>query len=113
MKLYISIPITGRPIISAKHHANTIKARLAEYGHECITPFDICTEPDRPYAHYMGKDIEALLADNIEGVVFGCGFYNSKGCMLERAAAGIYGKHIVYESCFDMLDFDTLTVKPI
>ena len=46
----------------------------------------------------MGRDIEALLADDIEGVVFGRGFHNSKGCRLEHAAAEIYGKRIVGRS---------------
>lgn len=113
MKLYISIPISGRPILEAKHHAERIKARLEEHGHECITPFDVCPESGKTYGYYMGRDIEALLADDINGVVFGHGFHNSKGCQLEHATAQIYGKHIVYESCFYMLNFDTLTVKPI
>lgn len=59
----------------------------------------------------MGRDIEALLAEDIEGVVFGAGFHDSKGCMLERAAAQIYGKHIIYQSTFYMLDFTSLTIK--
>lgn len=110
MKLYISIPISGRPLHEAKYHAECIRAKLAPHGHECITPFDVCSDPDKPYAHYMGRDIEALLADDIDGVVFGHGFHNSKGCMLEHAAAQIYGKHIAYQSCFYMLDFENLTV---
>lgn len=113
MKLYISIPISGRPLIEARHHAERIKDVLESHGHECITPFDVCPEPDKSYAHYMGRDIEALLAEDIKGVVFGYGFHGSKGCMLEHAAAQIYGKHIVYETCFYMLDFDTLTVTPL
>lgn len=111
MKLYISIPISGRPIADAKYQAECIKAKLAPHGHECITPFDICPESGRSYAYYMGRDIEALLADDIEGVVFGVGFHESKGCMLEHAAAQIYGKRIIYQSTFYMLDFDTLTIK--
>lgn len=113
MKAYISIPISGRPLHEAKHQAERIKAKLAEHGHECITPFDVCQEADKPYGYYMGKDIEALLADDIEAVVFGNGFHDSKGCMLERAAAEIYGKCIVYESCFHFLDFTTLKPIPI
>ena len=113
MKLYISIPITGRPLHEAKHQAEVIKAKLEPHGHECITPFDVCPEADKSYGYYMGRDIEALLADDIEGVVFGNGFHNSKGCQLEQAAAQIYGKHIVYQSCFYILDFDNLTIKPI
>ncbi|MDE6484518.1 MAG: DUF4406 domain-containing protein [Duncaniella sp.] len=111
MKLYISIPISGRPIPDAVHQAEIIKMKLEHHGHECITPFDVCPETGKPYAYYMGRDIEALLADDIEGVVFGYGFENSKGCQLEHAAAVIYGKHIVYQSTFYMLDFEKLTVK--
>ncbi len=113
MKLYISIPISGRPLYVAKYHAECIRAALTPYGHECITPFDVCPEVDKSYGYYMGRDIEALLAEDIEGVVFGNGFHNSKGCRLEHVAAEIYGKHIVYQSCFYMLDFNNLTVKPI
>ena len=113
MKLYISIPISGRPLHEAKHQAECIKAKLTEHGHECITPFDVCPEFGKSYAYYMGKDIEALLADDIDAVVFGNGFHNSKGCRLEHAAAEIYGKRIVYQSCFYMLNFDNLTVNSI
>lgn len=49
MKAYISIPISGRPIIDAKCQAERIKAKLTEHGHECITPFDVCPESGKPY----------------------------------------------------------------
>ncbi|MBD5277269.1 MAG: DUF4406 domain-containing protein [Bacteroides sp.] len=111
MRLYISIPITGRPLHEAKYQAEVIRNKLRMHGHECITPFDICPESGKSYAYYMGRDIEALLADDIEGVVFGADFHDSKGCMLEHAAAQIYGKRIIYQSTFYMLDFDTLTIK--
>ena len=112
MKVYISIPISGRPLHEAKYQAECIKAKLVPHGHECITPFDVCPEQGKPYNQYMGRDIEAILSDDIECMVFGAGFQDSKGCMLEHAAAQIYGKHIVYQSCFFMLDFDKLVVKP-
>lgn len=111
MKAYISIPISGRPLPDAKYQAERIKAELTAHGHECVTPFDVCPEQDMPYRYYIGRDIEALLADDIDAVVFGNGFHNSKGCRMEHAAAEIYGKLIVYQSCFYMLDFGTLTVK--
>ena len=113
MKLYISIPISGRPLHEAKYHAECIKAALTPHGHECITPFDVCSEPGKTYGYYMGRDIEAILDNNIDGVVFGHGFHDSNGCMLEHAAAQIYTKSIIYESCFYMMDLDTLTIKPI
>ncbi|MDE6301339.1 MAG: DUF4406 domain-containing protein [Muribaculaceae bacterium] len=111
MKLYISIPITGRPIQDARNHADAIKAKLEQHGHKCITPFDVCPESDHSYAYYMGRDIEALLSDDIDGVFFGDGFQNSKGCRLEHAAAKFCGKHIVYPSTSHMHGNDTLTVR--
>ncbi len=111
MKLYISIPISGRPLPDAKYQAEVIKSKLEQHGHNCITPFDVCPESGQTYAYYMGRDIEALLADDIDGVVFGAGFHDSKGCRLEHAAAQIYGKRIIYQSTFHMLNFNTLTVK--
>lgn len=111
MFLYISVPITGRPLHEANYQAEAIKAILEQHGHKCITPFDVCPESGKPYAYYMGRDIEALLAEDIDGVVFGAGSHDSKGCMLEHAAAQIYGKRIIYQSTFYMLDFDTLTIK--
>lgn len=112
MKLYISIPISGRPLHEAKYQAECIRATLMPHGHECITPFDVCPESGKTYGYYKGRDIEAILDRNIDGIVLGHGFHNSRVCMLEHAAAQIYGKHIVYQSCFYMLDFDTLTVIP-
>ncbi len=112
MKLYISIPISGRPLHEAKYHAECIKAALTPHGHECITPFDVCSEPGKTYGHYMGRDIEAILDNNIDGIVFGHGFHDSNGCMLEHAAAQIYTKSIIYESCFYMMDLDKLIIKP-
>lgn len=112
MKLYISIPISGRPLHEAKAHAERIKAKLSEYGHECITPFDVCPEPDKSYGYYMGRDIEALLADDIDGIILGIGFADSKGCQLEHAAAEIYGKHIIHESVFDVASIDPKINNP-
>ena len=105
MKIYISIPITGRPIEEAKEHAEWLKSSLEAHGHKCITPFEVCPESGNTYAYYMGKDIEALLSDDIDAVVFGVGFHKSKGCQLELAAAHIYGKTIMEESPLGYLKF--------
>lgn len=113
MKLYLSIPITGRPLEYVKYQSGVIKRHLELHGHECITPFDICSDPFMPYEYYMGRDIERLLAHDIEGVVFCIGYQYSKGCRLEHAAAEIYGKRIIYQSTFNTLNFDTLTINPM
>lgn len=57
MKRYISLPITGHPIEEVKLRAANAKALLTAPGVEVITPFDICPEPDKDYAYYMGRDI--------------------------------------------------------
>lgn len=113
MNLYISIPISGRPLHEAKAHAEALKARFTAHGHQCISPFDVCPESDLTYAEYMGRDIAALLDPAINGIVVGRNFQDSKGCNLELRAAEIYGKHIIYETCFHFLDFDTLNYLPI
>ena len=92
-------------------HAEWLKATLMEHGHKAITPFDVCPEPDKSYAYYIGKNITAVLDENTDAVLFGSNFDKSKGCLLEYQASMIYGKHKVYEDAFPFLDFKTLTPK--
>ena len=49
IKLDISILITGRSLHQAKAHAEEIKAKLTPHGLECLTPFDVCPEPERAH----------------------------------------------------------------
>ena len=69
-RIYISIPISGHDLEEVKAKARDISERLlcdvfgfkkARNRPDVITPFDVCSEPDKPYSYYMGKDIEALL----------------------------------------------------
>lgn len=106
MKVYVSIPITGRPLDDAKAHAKAIAEQFAAHGHEVITPFDVCPDTDKPYAYCMGRDIEVLL--ECDAIAIGNEWFNSCGCRLEKAAAEIYDIKIIYESCFHFLDFNTL-----
>lgn len=61
MKIYVSLPITGYDIEERKTRAAELKRRFEREGHEAVTPFDLDWEEGKDYAHYMGKDIEALL----------------------------------------------------
>lgn len=95
--LYISLPITGHDLETVKQRAKNIALRYRRYFSEprhTVTPFDVCDEKDRPYSYYMGKDIERLL--ECDGAVFARGWWKSKGCRLEFAAALIYGKKIKF-----------------
>lgn len=87
-KVYISLPITGYDIEERKRVADSAKARARAMGCEAITPFDVCPEEGKPYAYYMGRDIEALLGCDI---IYLCkGWEHSKGCCAEAAIATIY-----------------------
>ena len=106
MKVYVSLSISGYPIEERVAYANMVRNNLIEViSQTCgflvrkknlrvVTPFDICSEPDKPYSYYMGKDIEALLECD---AIFLCeGWQNSKGCMAEFEVARIYNKHIIF-----------------
>lgn len=112
VKIYISIPITGRPMEEAKAHATGLKRRFEASQHaEAITPFDICGEPDKPYSFYMGRDIEALLECN--AILLGHGWDHSQGCSLEYLAATIYGLKIFTEDDFlrsCLIDYQPLNI---
>lgn len=91
-KLYISVPITGKQIEHAKDQAEHAKNLWSEW-YDVITPFDIHQDQDKPYAFYLGKDIEALLMCD---AIYMCpGWVNSKGCNAEYQVAKIYGLDII------------------
>lgn len=106
MKIYVSVPITGRPLDDAKAHAKAIAEQFAAHGHDVITPFDVCPDSNQPYSFCIGRDIEALLG--CDAIAIGNEWIKSRGCLLEKAAAEIYCIKIVYESCFSFMDFGTL-----
>ncbi len=92
MRIYISLPISGLNLEKCKARANEVKRMIERKGHKAITPFDVCPEPDKPYSHYMGRDIEALLES--DAIIRCAGWSNSKGCHLESECAHIYHKII-------------------
>ena len=93
-RIYISIPISGHDLEEVKAKARKAKIRVSHL-YDVITPFDVCSEPDKPYSYYMGKDIEALL--ECDAIYLCEGWQNSKGCMAEFEVARIYGKEIMFE----------------
>lgn len=97
-RIYVSLPISGYDLDERKLYAMWVKSLIKDkYPKEVkvITPFNVCSEPDKPYSYYMGKDIEALLECN--AVYFCKGWQNSKECMAEFEVARIYGKEITFE----------------
>ena len=99
MRVYVSVPISGRDINDAKKQAESVKNILSHAGHDVITPFDVVPNPPsipekEQYAYCMGKDIEALLT--CDAVALCEGWDKSKGCKAERMVAIIYGMKFLY-----------------
>ena len=92
MKLYLSLPITGRSLVKVKEHARKVKSIWVEKGHEVITPFEVCPIEGMPYNYYMGRDIEALLG--CDGIVMCHGWFGSQGCRAEYHVAETYRKKV-------------------
>lgn len=94
MKIYISLPITGRDIEEVEARCIFASGVLEKKGHVPVSPLDVSADRDAPYSEHIGKDIAALLES--DAVVFLEGYESSKGCRLEHAAAKLYGKEIYY-----------------
>lgn len=90
MKIYISIPITGRDFATQKAKATEIAEQIRALGHEPVNPFDtpaplVPLSEREQYAYYMGEDIKRLLMCD---AIFRCeGAFESRGCLLEAHAA--------------------------
>lgn len=92
MKIYISLPITGCDIERCKERAERAKMNIYKKGHTPVSPFDVCPKQKKPYAMYMGKDIQALLGS--DAIFLLTGWSESRGCQLEWRCAQIYNKNI-------------------
>ena len=108
MKVYLSLPISGRSVKERMAYAEKIKYGLiaaycrgegifmAESKLNIIAPFDVNENEDKDsYARKMGNDIEALL--ECDAIYLCRGWQNSKGCMAEFEVARIYNKQILFE----------------
>lgn len=93
MKVYISLPISGFPLPVVKERAEFYKKGLQSSGYDVITPFDVCAEPNKTYAYYMGKDIEALI--ECDAIFLAPGWHGSRGCTAEYEVAKVFNKTII------------------
>ena len=90
MKVYISLPITGRDMDEVKARIDSAAETLRRHGHTPVSPLEVnAANLDAPYAELIGNDIRALL--QCEEAVFLDGWERSQGCRLEASACRIYG----------------------
>ena len=95
MKIYISLPITGRDFEDVETDSIFASGVIQAKGHTPVSPLEVSPDPDATYAEHIGTDITALLA--CDAVVFLDGYEYSKGCRLEYEAAVIYGKEMYFD----------------
>lgn len=94
MKIYISLPISGKDLATQQALASQIVERIKALGHEPVNPFDTSlASPEmsekEQYAYYMGEDIKRLLM--CDAAYFCEGYYKSAGCRTEVSVADNYG----------------------
>lgn len=95
MKIYVSLPITGRDYTKTREHADIVKAMLSRSGHEAVTPFDIFAGDNPTYLDYILYDLRVLGGCD---AIFLCEEWQfSKGCRIERTFAEEMGKQVMYE----------------
>lgn len=94
MKIYISLPISGRPMDEVRNESEKAKAAIEKLGYVPVSPLDVSPDPDAPYSEHIGKDFFALL--ECDAIVLLKGFFVLRRCLLEHEAARIYGKQIFY-----------------
>ena len=95
LKMYLSLPISGRDLKSVRVFAKRVKQKWERKGYEVVTPFEVTEQFDGVkegmsyYAYCMGRCVEALL--KCDGVIMCQDWFNSKGCRTEWNVAEVYG----------------------
>lgn len=91
MNIYISVPISGRPIEEARNHADLVKSALSRKGHTATTPFDVYAGKNPTYEDYICYDLRAML--ECDAVYFCGGWEQSCGCNIEHDVAMRFKAH--------------------
>lgn len=97
--VYLSIPISGRPLQEVVAEGVFVVQQLKHYHPDwniinplklsADLPKDVWDLPERQrYAKFMGRDVEALLGE-ADAIYFVHGWADSNGCQIEYAIAKI------------------------
>lgn len=97
MRVYISIPMSGKDLDVQRRKAQALADMMVSMGHVPVNPFNTPPpppglEPEEEYAWYMGEDIKRLLT--CEAIFVCSGYLSSRGCRAELRVAKVYGLHI-------------------
>lgn len=95
MKVYISLPITGKDIEEQKRHAEDVASFLLMAGHTPVSPFNNGLDANASYEEHMRADLKMLLDCDAIFMCKGASF--SVGCLLEDEVATKCGLTVVTE----------------
>lgn len=100
MKIYISLPISGKNVMTQTGIALSVAEQIRDLGHEPANPFETPLAPPewserQKYAYYMGRDIEKLLL--CDAVYFCEGWQESRGCRVESYIAETNGLKLYHD----------------
>lgn len=95
MKVYISLPITGKDLQEQKSYARHVASSLSEAGFTPINPFDNGLGDDASYEEHMKADLRLML--DCDAICLCKGYQYSKGCLFERDVAVKCGLKVVTE----------------
>ncbi len=93
MKVYISLPITGKDLQEQKSYARHVASSLSEAGFTPINPFDNGLGDDASYEEHIKADLRLMLY--CDAIILCDGWRMSKGCVLESVVAIACGMTVV------------------
>lgn len=93
MKVYISLPITGKDLQEQKIYARHVASFLSEAGFTPITPFDNGLGDDASYEEHMKADLRLMLY--CDAIILREGWLMSKGCVIESNVAIVCGLTVI------------------
>lgn len=97
MKVYISIPVTGKDEKKQREKADKIKMALSRKGYDVVNPFDIVPSKENPdWFDYMSADLREL--SKCDAIYLCNGWKGSEGCRLEMSYAVSMGLRQIFES---------------
>lgn len=96
MKVYISLPISGRDIDEARQQADRAAAQLSRMGHRPVNPFNIYAGKNPTYADHLCSDLRALI--DCDAIMLCEGWEESRGCRIEAKVAVEFGLEMLCET---------------
>lgn len=93
MKVYISLPITGKDLQEQKGYARHVASFLSEAGFTPVNPFDNGLGDGAPYEEHMKADLKLMLG--CDAIMLCDGWLLSKGCVLESHVAMACGMTVL------------------